>query len=147
MDLLALFCGLLFGLGVLLSGMSDPARVLGFLDLAGPWNPSLLVVLACAVLTAFVPLQLAQRRRLALLGEAVTFPQTRPINRRLLFGSALFGIGWGLTGLCPGPALAALPSLHAPVWLFVASLLAGMASVELWQRRTAQNRLADVHTP
>jgi len=147
MDLLALFCGLLFGLGVLLSGMSDPARVLGFLDLAGPWNPSLLVVLVCAVLTAFIPLQLAQRRRVSLLGEAVAFPQTRPINRRLLLGSALFGVGWGLTGLCPGPALAALPSLHAAVWLFVASLLAGMASVELWQRRVAQTRLADVHTP
>lgn len=137
MNKLAFFSGLMFGLGVLLSGMTDPAKVLGFLNLAGAWDPSLLLVLGAAVLTAFVPMQLAQRRSKALLGEPIAFPDTRSITARLLLGSAVFGVGWGMTGLCPGPSLAGLASLHGPQWLFFASMLAGMAGFELWQRAAA----------
>lgn len=136
MNKLALFSGLLFGLGVLLSGMTDPDKVLGFLNIAGAWDPSLLLVLVTAVLVAFVPMQLAQRRSKALLGDAIAFPDTRSITAKLVLGSAAFGIGWGMTGLCPGPSLASLASLHAPQWLFFASMLAGMAGLELWQRAT-----------
>ena len=138
MNKLAFFSGLLFGLGVLLSGMTDPAKVLGFLNIAGAWDPSLLLVLVTAVVVAFVPMQLAQRRSQALLGEPIAFPDTRSITSRLLLGSAVFGVGWGMTGLCPGPSLASLASLHGPQWLFFASMVAGMAGFELWQRAAAK---------
>jgi uncharacterized membrane protein YedE/YeeE len=137
MNKLAFFSGLLFGLGVLLSGMTNPDKVLGFLNIAGGWDPSLLLVLVAAVLVAFVPMQLAQRRSKALLGEPIAFPDTRSITGRLILGSAVFGMGWGMTGLCPGPSLAALASLHAPQWLFFASMVAGMTGFELWQRAAA----------
>ena len=137
MNKLAFFSGLLFGLGVLLSGMTNPDKVLGFLNIASAWDPSLLLVLITAVLVAFVPMQLAQRRSKALLGDPIAFPDTRSITGRLILGSAVFGVGWGMTGLCPGPSLAALASLHAPQWLFFASMVAGMTGFELWQRATA----------
>ncbi len=139
MNKLAFFSGLLFGLGVLLSGMTNPDKVLGFLNIAGAWDPSLLLVLITAVVVAFVPMQLAQRRSKALLGDPIAFPETRSITSRLLLGSAVFGIGWGMTGLCPGPSLASLASLHAPQWLFFASMVAGMAGFELWQRAAANS--------
>ena len=137
MNKLAFFSGLLFGLGVLLSGMTNPDKVLGFLNIAGAWDPSLLLVLITAVVVAFVPMQLAQRRSKALLGDPIAFPDTRSITSRLLLGSAVFGIGWGMTGLCPGPSLASLASLHAPQWLFFTSMVVGMAGFELWQRAAA----------
>ena len=137
MNKLAFFSGLLFGLGVLLSGMTNPDKVLGFLNIASAWDPSLLLVLITAVLVAFVPMQLAQRRSKALLGDPIAFPDTRSITGRLILGSAVFGVGWGMTGLCPGPSLASLASLHAPQWLFFASMVAGMTGFELWQRATA----------
>ncbi|WP_449371171.1 DUF6691 family protein [Thiomonas sp.] len=146
MNKLAFCSGLLFGLGVLLSGMTDPAKVLGFLNIAGAWDPSLLLVLVTAVVVAFVPMQLAQRRSKALLGEPIAFPDTRSITSRLLLGSAVFGIGWGMTGLCPGPSLASLASLHGPQWLFFASMVAGMAGFELWQSATA-NKLQATPAP
>ena len=139
MNKLAFFSGLLFGLGVLLSGMTNPDKVLGFLNIAGAWDPSLLLVLVTAVVVAFVPMQLAQRHSKALLGEPIAFPDTRSITSRLLLGSAVFGIGWGMTGLCPGPSLASLASLHAPQWLFFASMMAGMAGFELWQRAASKS--------
>ena len=139
MNKLAFFSGLLFGLGVLLSGMTNPDKVLGFLNIAGALDPSLLLVLVTAVVVAFAPMQLAQRRSKALLGEPIAFPDTRSITGKLILGSAVFGIGWGMTGLCPGPSLASLASLHAPQWLFFASMMAGMAGFELWQRAAAKS--------
>ncbi len=137
MNKLAFFSGLLFGLGVLVSGMTDPNKVLGFLNIVGAWDPSLLLVLATAVLVAFIPMQLAQRRSTALLGDPIAFPDTRSITGKLILGSAVFGMGWGMTGLCPGPSLAGLASLHAPQWLFFASMAVGMTGFELWQRAAA----------
>ncbi|MBN2690838.1 MAG: YeeE/YedE family protein [Burkholderiaceae bacterium] len=145
MNKLAFFSGLLFGLGVLLSGMTNPDKVLGFLNIASAWDPSLLLVLITAVLVAFVPMQLAQRRSKALLGDPIAFPDTRSITGRLILGSAVFGVGWGMTGLCPGPSLASLASLHAPQWLFFASMVAGMTGFELWQRATAAKPQATPH--
>ena len=135
MNLLALLCGAGFGFGVLLSGMTDAHKVLAFLNPAGAWDPSLLLVMAAAVLTAAPLLQLAARRRHALLGEPIAFPPRRGITRRLIVGSAVFGVGWGLDGLCPGPSLAILGAATWQETLFFVAMLAGMATFEAWQRR------------
>jgi uncharacterized membrane protein YedE/YeeE len=124
--LTAFVCGLLFGLGVLLAGMADPAKVLAFLDLAGDWDPSLALVMAGAIGAAALPLNLAQRRARSLLGGTMQMPTRRDLDARLVLGSLLFGVGWGIAGICPGPALAVLLSGHWQPLLFVAALLAGM---------------------
>ncbi|MFC4166316.1 DUF6691 family protein [Teichococcus aestuarii] len=119
--------GLLFGLGLLVSGMADPAKVLNFLDLGGAWDPSLAFVMAGAVLTTALGYRLVLRRPRPLLAEAFQLPTRRAVDGRLLLGAALFGIGWGLGGFCPGPALASL-GLGAPGTLaFLPAMLAGMA--------------------
>jgi uncharacterized membrane protein YedE/YeeE len=133
--LVALLAGLLFGLGLILSGMVNPAKVLGFLDLAGPWDPSLALVMLGAIAVAFPAFQLARRRERAWLGAPMQLPTKRRLDRRLVLGSLLFGIGWGLAGFCPGPALTLLLSGRAQVLLFVAFLLLGMALFELLERR------------
>ncbi|WP_212629216.1 DUF6691 family protein [Pseudomonas sp. KB-10] len=122
----AFFAGLLFGLGLLLAGMADPAKVLAFLDLAGDWDPSLALVMAGAIGAAALPLNLAQRRTKALLGGAMQLPTRRDLDARLVGGSLLFGVGWGVAGICPGPALAILLAGHWQALLFVAAMLAGM---------------------
>ncbi|MFV9682004.1 DUF6691 family protein [Pseudomonas sp. NY15367] len=122
----AFIAGLLFGLGLLLGGMADPAKVLAFLDLAGDWDPSLALVMAGAIGAAALPLNLAQRRTKALLGGAMQLPTRRDLDARLVGGSLLFGVGWGIAGICPGPALAILLTGHWQVLLFVAAMLAGM---------------------
>lgn len=122
----AFFAGLLFGLGLLLAGMADPAKVLAFLDLAGDWDPSLALVMAGAIGVATLPLNLAQRRTKALLGGAMQLPNRRDLDARLVGGSLLFGVGWGIAGICPGPALAILLTGHWQAALFVAAMLAGM---------------------
>lgn len=122
----AFIAGLLFGLGLLLAGMADPAKVLAFLDLAGDWDPSLALVMAGAIGAAALPLNLAQRRTKALLGGAMQLPTRRDLDARLVGGSLLFGVGWGIAGMCPGPALAILLTGHWQVLLFVAAMLAGM---------------------
>ncbi len=123
----ALAAGLVFGLGLSLSGMIDPARVLGFLDLAsGQWDPSLVFVLAGAVMVAAPGIALQRRLSKPLLDEQFHLPPPGAVDRRLLGGAAVFGIGWGLAGFCPGPAVAALSLGRAPVLLFVAAMLAGM---------------------
>ncbi|MDT8921336.1 YeeE/YedE family protein [Pseudomonas taiwanensis] len=118
--------GLLFGLGLLLSGMANPAKVLGFLDLAGQWDPSLALVMVGAIGAALVPMAWARRQSVALLGGSMQLPTRRDIDRRLVGGSLLFGIGWGLAGVCPGPALVLLPGGYWQAWLFVAAMLLGM---------------------
>lgn len=125
----ALVGGLLFGAGLVVSDMVNPARVLAFLDVAGEWDPSLAFVMGAAL----VPSALAyawRRGRERPLGDArFHLPDdTRPVDRRLLAGATLFGVGWGLVGLCPGPALAALTTLQWPFFVFVAAMLTGMAA-------------------
>lgn len=136
--LFALIAGLVFGIGLIVSGMADPAKVLGFLDLAGRWDPSLAFVMAGAIAVGAPAFTLAARRGTTLLGERLRLPPTRPIDARLIGGSVLFGIGWGLAGFCPGPALVALGMGESKALLFVAAMLAGMALFEgiehVWQR-------------
>ena len=137
--LAALLGGLVFGLGLLLSGMGNPVKVQNFLDLAGHWDPSLALVMGGAVGLALPVFAWARRQRRALLGGPMQLPMARQIDGRLLAGSALFGIGWGLAGFCPGPALMNLATGHVEVWLFVAAMLAGMwLHALLERRRTAQ---------
>jgi len=120
--------GLLFGLGLILSGMTDPGKVIGFLDLAGPWDPSLAFVMGGAICVGLFAFALARRRTRAVLGGAIELPSRRDIDRPLVVGSLVFGVGWGLAGFCPGPALVAAGAGHWQAWLFVAAMLAGMAA-------------------
>jgi len=133
----ALLSGLVFGLGLIVSGMANPAKVLGFLDLAGAWDPSLAFVMAGAIGVGLVAFRIAGGRSRSLTGAPMALPTNRTIDRRLVGGAVLFGIGWGLAGFCPGPALVAL-GLGAPKALvFVAAMLAGMLGFELFERRPA----------
>jgi hypothetical protein len=132
--LLAFLAGLLFGFGLLLSGMTNPAKVLAFLDLAGAWDPSLALVMLGAIAAALPAFQLALRRRTSLLGAPMQLPGRTGIDRRLVGGSLLFGIGWGLAGFCPGPALTLLLTGHAKVLVFVLFLLLGMTLFEAFSR-------------
>ncbi|GAA6132216.1 DUF6691 family protein [Halopseudomonas sabulinigri] len=132
---IALASGLIFGLGLLLSGMANPAKVIGFLDLAGAWDPSLALVMLGAIGVAFIPLQWVQRRGTTLRGEAAQLPTGRQIDRRLVIGSLLFGAGWGVAGFCPGPALVAAGALVPQALLFVLAMLAGMGLFAWYDRR------------
>ena len=131
----AALAGLLFGLGLIVSGMADPAKVLGFLDLAGAWDPSLALVMAGAIGTALPAFMLARRRSTTLRGEPLQLPTSRSVDRRLLGGSLLFGIGWGVAGFCPGPGLVALGQGQAKALVFVTAMIAGMAVFETLEWR------------
>ncbi len=131
----AFLCGLLFGLGLLLAGMADPAKVLAFLDLAGAWDPSLALVMVGAILTALPFFGLARGKAHGLLDGAMQLPTRRDLDRRLVLGSLVFGVGWGIAGICPGPALVGLGAGHWQAALFVLGMLAGMAAFEWRQRR------------
>ena len=115
--------GLVFSLGLTLSGMTDPARVVGFLDVAGDWDPTLIFVLGGAVITTFLGYRLVWRRGTPLLGERFQLPTRRDIDGRLLLGAALFGIGWGLSGYCPGPAIVSSSAMSLPLAGFHCLLL------------------------
>lgn len=128
--LTSLLAGLVFGLGLILSGMANPAKVLGFLDLFGRWDPSLAFVMGGAVAVSAVAFSIARRRSVSLLGAAMKLPTARQIDRRLVIGSVLFGIGWGIAGFCPGPALVALGMGEAKALVFVVAMLAGMGLFE-----------------
>jgi uncharacterized membrane protein YedE/YeeE len=133
MLIIAFAGGLLFGIGLLLAGMADPAKVLAFLDLAGAWDPSLMLVMGGAVAVAAPAYAWTRQRQLTLLGTALHLPQGRRIDRRLLVGSLLFGMGWGLAGICPGPALVLLAQGKA-LW-FAGAMLVGMGLFELFEKR------------
>jgi uncharacterized protein len=140
MNILSAFAaGLVFGVGLILSGMTDPGKVIGFLDVAGLWDPSLAFVMAGALLVGFFAFRLAGRRATSFLGGAMQLPRTRDIDNRLVAGSALFGIGWGLAGFCPGPALVSFGSGQEKAAIFVAAMLGGMLIY------TAADRL--IHEP
>lgn len=131
----AFVVGLIFGMGLLVSGMANPAKVLGFLDLAGQWDPSLALVMGGAVAVGLVAFALAGKRTVSFLGEPMRLPTRRDIDRPLVLGSLGFGIGWGLAGFCPGPALVALGAGEIKAVVFTAAMLAGMAIYELIERQ------------
>ncbi len=118
--------GVLFGLGLMVSGMTNPAKIIAFLDLAGPWDPSLIFVMGGAVLVGLIAFYLAKKRTESFLGGAMHIPTRRDIDRPLIIGSALFGVGWGLAGFCPGPALVSLGTGELKAVVFVIAMLAGM---------------------
>ncbi|MDM5181330.1 YeeE/YedE family protein [Massilia sp. DJPM01] len=140
--IMALIVGLVFGIGLIVSGMTDPSKVIGFLDLAGNWDPSLGLVMAGAILVGLLAFRLAAGRQRSLLGDVMRLPTATQIDRRLVLGSLAFGAGWGLAGYCPGPALAALASGSAKPLIFSAAMLTGMAIFELVERLRSRSRLA-----
>lgn len=131
----SLLAGLVFGVGLILSGMANPAKVLGFLDVAGRWDPSLALVMAGAIAVGFFAFAVARTRTLSFLGAEMKLPTARHIDRRLVMGGLLFGIGWGVAGFCPGPALVALGMGEGKAAVFVVAMLAGMGAFELLERR------------
>ena len=126
-----LLAGLIFGLGLLISGMANPAKVQNFLDLAGTFDPSLIFVMAGAVVVTFAGYRLVLRRPRPVLAERFYLPTAKDIDARLIGGAALFGIGWGLSGFCPGPAIVSLPLLATGTLVFVPAMLAGIAVARL----------------
>jgi uncharacterized membrane protein YedE/YeeE len=134
--------GLLFGVGIAISGMANPAKVLNFFDVAGSWDPSLAFVMGGAVVVAFLGYRVVLRRPAPVSGEKFHLPDNPRIDARLLGGSALFGVGWGIAGFCPGGALPALGTGQADVFVFVAALIAGIFAAKglmaLTHARTAR---------
>lgn len=124
--MVALLVGIIFGLGLAISGMTQPAKVVGFLDISGAWDPSLAFVMIGAIGVHFIAYRIVKRRTSPLLADTFMIPDKKGIDWKLLVGSALFGVGWGLGGFCPGPAITSLASLHGEVILFVAMMAAGM---------------------
>ncbi len=134
----ALVAGLVFGLGLILSGMTDPAKVLGFLDILGAWDPSLALVMGGAIAVAAPAFAWARRRPQSLTGSPMQWPTRTTVDRRLVLGSAAFGAGWGLAGFCPGPALVSAASGHREAWIFMAAMIAGMALFAWVEQRPAR---------
>jgi uncharacterized membrane protein YedE/YeeE len=135
-----LMCGLIFGWGLLISGMMQPAKVLAFLDIFGAWDPSLAVVMIAALAVSTLGFRLAKRRERPVLAARNLWPPQMPIDRPLLLGSVLFGAGWGLVGLCPGPALENLATGSSRIIAFVAAMAAGMVLQEFWQKLRSTTR-------
>ena len=138
----SLLAGLVFGLGLIVSGMANPAKVLGFLDLTGAWDPSLALVMAGAIGISFFAFLFAKKRSRSLMGADMKLPTGRSIDRRLVIGSTLFGIGWGVAGFCPGPSLVALGLGEVKALIFVAAMLAGMVLFELLEKRQSTGQRA-----
>lgn len=135
--LVALLCGGLFGFGLALSDMINPAKVLNFLDVAGAWDPSLALVMGGALLVTVPGFALVLRRPVPLFATAFSLPTRHELDARLIGGASLFGLGWGLSGLCPGPAIAGLVSGAAPLFGFVLAMLAGYRLMDWWEARAA----------
>lgn len=136
----ALLAGSVFGIGLIVSGMADPAKVLGFLDLAGNWDPSLAFVMGGAILVGVFAFTFARKRTVSLLGLQMRMPTATQVDKRLVGGGLLFGIGWGIAGFCPGPALVALGMGEHKAVIFVVAMLVGMAlfeGIERFTHRTA----------
>jgi len=131
----AFLVGLLFGLGLIISGMTDPSKVIGFLDLAGAWDPSLAFVMVGAILIGAIAFNIAKKRQRSLLGAPMQLSSATELDKGLLIGSLVFGIGWGLSGFCPGPAVVSAAAGQPKAWIFVASMLAGMALYNMIERR------------
>lgn len=136
--LVALISGLLFGFGLMISGMTEPARILAFLDVTGDWNPALAFVMGAAVVSALPAFAYVRRKGRGAFGEPVSLPARGPVDRRLLVGAVIFGAGWGLSGFCPGPALVVAATGSGVALVFVAAMAAGMLLARaLWPRVAA----------
>jgi uncharacterized protein len=127
--------GLVFGVGLLLSGMTDPSKVQGFLDLAGAWDPSLALVMGGGVIVGLLGFGMAKKKVLSLSGAPFQWPEMTQIDRPLVLGSLIFGVGWGLAGFCPGPALVAMAAGNDKALVFVLAMMAGMALFERFKKR------------
>lgn len=132
--LTSLLSGLVFGLGLIVSGMANPAKVLAFLDLGGAWDPSLALVMAGAIAVGFLAFLIAKKRTLSFLGAEMKLPTARHSDRRLVIGSTLFGVGWGIAGFCPGPSLVALGMGEPKALVFVVAMLVGMMVFQLLEK-------------
>lgn len=132
--LTSLLSGLVFGLGLIVSGMANPAKVLAFLDLGGAWDPSLALVMAGAIAVGFLAFLIAKKRTLSFLGAEMKLPTARHSDRRLVIGSTLFGVGWGIAGFCPGPGLVALGMGEPKALVFVLAMLVGMMVFQLLEK-------------
>ena len=134
----SLFAGLVFGLGLIVSGMANPEKVLGFLDIAGAWDPSLAFVMGGAIMVGVVAFAVARKRTLSFLGFHMKMPTSNHIDKRLILGGLMFGIGWGIAGFCPGPGLVALGAGEIKAAVFVAAMVAGMGIFEVIERSRAK---------
>lgn len=129
------FVGLIFGLGLIISGMTNPSKVIGFLDLFGAWDPSLAFVMGGAILIGSGGFALAKKRQRSLLGAPMHLPTATKLDKRLLLGSLAFGVGWGIAGFCPGPAIVSAASGQPKAWIFLLAMLAGMILYNIIERR------------
>jgi uncharacterized protein len=136
----ALLSGLVFGLGLILAGMANPAKVLGFLDLAGLWDPSLALVMVGAIAVGSIAFILAKKRHLSYLGLTMQIPTNRIIDKRLAIGSLAFGVGWGLAGICPGPAVVLLGAGSFKGLIFTIAMLIGMGIFELLESKKIEGQ-------
>ena len=134
--------GLVFGIGISISGMSNPAKVLNFFDFAGTWDPSLAFVMGGALITTMIGYRFVLKRPVPVLEEKFQLPTRRDLDTPLIAGSAVFGVGWGIAGFCPGGALPAVGTGRSEVLLFMVALLAGIQAAKLLQRRHAQQSAA-----
>lgn len=132
--LIALLAGIIFGVGLIVGGMTNPAKVLAFLDITGDWDPSLAFVMMGAIAVGFFAFRAASHHSTSRLGLPVRLPETTLVDRKLVVGAVLFGAGWGLAGFCPGPAVVSVLTGGCDVWIFVASMLAGMGLYTLAAR-------------
>ena len=132
--------GLVFGLGLILSGMTDPGKVIGFLDIFGAWDPSLALVMAGAIAVGLGAFAVARKRTVSWLGGALHLPKSNQIDKPLVIGATLFGAGWGLAGFCPGPGLVSLASGQIKGAMFVVFMLLGMQLFEVWNRQTSKSK-------
>ncbi len=139
----AFAAGLVFGIGLVVSGMASPSKVLGFLDLAGRWDPSLAFVMIGAIAVGVVAFAVAGLRKTTLLGAPTALPTVRDIDRRLVLGSLLFGVGWGLAGFCPGPAVVAVGAGYGKALVFTVAMLVGMFIFERIEAQRANAGAAD----
>ncbi|MDH2431487.1 YeeE/YedE family protein [Pokkaliibacter sp. MBI-7] len=139
-NLSSFISGLVFGIGLLLAGMANPAKVLGFLDLAGVWDPSLALVMGGAIAVGLIAFTLAKRRSYSLLQVRMQLPNSRVIDQPLVVGALLFGIGWGIAGVCPGPAIVAMGAGVPQALIFVAAMMTGMLAFELRKSHIQRKR-------
>jgi uncharacterized membrane protein YedE/YeeE len=139
----AFIVGLIFGIGLIFGGMTNPAKVIGFLDISGNWDPSLAFVMGGAILVGVIAFRFAKQRTTSFVGGAMHLPTSNDIDKRLVIGSVLFGAGWGMAGFCPGPAITSLGTGNPKAVIFVVAMLAGMAIFELADRYWHQPRRAN----
>jgi len=133
-NIFAFIFGSLFSLGLLISGMSNPEKVLGFLDIFGQWDISLMFVMMGAIIVAIIPFQKAIRNPKTIFGEEISLPMNTHIDKNLIVGSSLFGVGWGIAGICPAPAITLIGLGYSQAWYFIAAMLLGMFVHRLWAK-------------